>query len=332
MTKRATLLLIVVLTVSSLIVVKAMPALAAPFVPEFTLKFEAHPYDVPTTYGIDPYTGKNVTIEEGYHARNETIIFTIKNQPITNLFYNIRYTGHFDESWTELYSYSYAYPESLGNSPGNLIPQSNSGYTVKTIPAEYPFANGATIDFQVQALSWVYVDVWVLDHPMAPPPIGEIGHYEQRFIPGETSGWSNSQTMTFPAILPNVTLLLPQDGKFNTSDVPLDFAVDQPISQFKYSLDGQENVTVTGNTTLTGLANGYHNVTVYAMDESGNTGASETLFFRVEAPEPFPVLTVAAASVAAVAVLGAGLLVYFRKHKHQPPATSSPNPHIGPAE
>jgi hypothetical protein len=305
MSKRATLLLIAVLIVSSLIVVESAFAQS---VPDFTLKFEAHPYDVPTTYGIDPYTGKNVTIEEGYHARNETIIFTIKNQPFSNLFYNIRYKGHFGDVWTKLYSYEQY-------SSGSLVPQSNSAYTVISIPAKYPFVNGAKIDFQVQAVRYHYVQVFISDHPMAPPPLNEIGHYEERFTLSGTSGWSNTQTMTFPLILPNVTLLLPQNANFSTSNVQLDFAVDQPVSQIAYSLDDQENVTVTGNTTLTGLPNGYHNITVYAVDEAGNTGASETIYFNVEVPEPFPTASVVAVSVAIVAVTVAGLLVYFKKRK-----------------
>ena len=68
-----------------------------------------------------------------------------------------------------------------------------------------------------------------------------------------------------------------------------------------------------GNTTISGLANGLHNVTVYARDEFGNVGASETAYFSVEVP--FPVVPVAAASVAAVAIIGVGLLVYFKKRK-----------------
>jgi hypothetical protein len=75
-----------------------------PSVPEFTLKFEAQPYDLPPTYGIDSYTGKNVTIAEGGHVENKSIVVTIKNQPSSgDLYYNVRYKGHFEESWTELY-------------------------------------------------------------------------------------------------------------------------------------------------------------------------------------------------------------------------------------
>jgi hypothetical protein len=83
-----------------------------------------------------------------------------------------------------------------------------------------------------------------------------------------------------------------------------------------YSFDGQDNVTIAGNVTLSGLSNGLHNVTVYAKDTFGNEGASETITFNVEVPEPFPTALVVAASVATVAVMGVGLLVYFKKRKH----------------
>jgi hypothetical protein len=79
-----------------------------------------------------------------------------------------------------------------------------------------------------------------------------------------------------------------------------------------YSLDGRETVKITGNTTLSGLSNGLHNVTVYAKDEFENTGASETISFSVEAPFP---TTLVVASTASVAAIGVGLLVYFRRRK-----------------
>jgi hypothetical protein len=303
MSKLAILLLITFLMLSSLAIVDSAFAQS---VPEFTMKFEAHPYDVPTTYGVDQYTGKNITIEEGYHVRNETIIFTIKNQHFSTLFYNIRYKGHFGDDWTEYYShYDYA--------SGDLVPQSNSGYTVITIPAFYPFVNGAEIDFQVQAVLYQYVEVFVSDHTFA-PNLG--GHYEDRFTFSGTSGWSKTQTMTFPAILPNVTVLLPQNANFNTSSVQLDFTVDQSVSQIAYSLDGGANVTVAGNTTLTGLPNGYHNITIYAMNEAGNTGTSETTYFNVDVPEPFPSWLIVAVIITFVAVVVVSLSVYFKKRKH----------------
>ena len=65
---------------------------------------------------------------------------------------------------------------------------------------------------------------------------------------------------------------------------------------------------------MTGLSTGQHKITVYANDSSGNMGVSETVFFTI--PQPFPIITVVAVSVAiVVAVVAGGLLVYFKKHK-----------------
>jgi hypothetical protein len=93
----------------------------------------------------------------------------------------------------------------------------------------------------------------------------------------------------------------------------LNFSINEPVSQITYSLDGQENVTIAGNTTLADLSAGTHNVTVYAWDTAGNVGASETVTFTVT---PFPTAPAAAASVASIAAVTAGLLVYFKKRKH----------------
>jgi hypothetical protein len=116
---------------------------------------------------------------------------------------------------------------------------------------------------------------------------------------------------------PIVSFLSFENRTFETSTVPLNFTVDQPVSKATYCLDGQANVTISGNTTLTGLPDGEHNVTVYATDEAENTGASETMYFNVDTPEPFPTATAATAAGASVTIIGVGLLVYFKKRKHQ---------------
>jgi outer membrane protein assembly factor BamB len=112
---------------------------------------------------------------------------------------------------------------------------------------------------------------------------------------------------------PKISLLSPLSQTYNESSVSLVFAVDKPVNWTGYSLDGAENVTIDGNTTITGLSSGLHNVTVYAKDLFGNVGASETVIFKAE---PFPFMPVATVSVAVVAVVSAGLLVYFKKRKH----------------
>jgi parallel beta-helix repeat protein len=112
---------------------------------------------------------------------------------------------------------------------------------------------------------------------------------------------------------PAIEVLSPAPGTYNASSIQLSFTVDEPASLIAYSLDGKENITVTENITLTGLANGVHDLTIYAKDKTGNTGASETICFSVAVP--FPTALVAAASVAAVTVVSVVLLVYFKKRR-----------------
>jgi hypothetical protein len=115
----------------------------------------------------------------------------------------------------------------------------------------------------------------------------------------------------YGTIHPDITVVSPENRSYNSSSVSLIFTVDKPASWLGYSLDSQDNVTITGNTTLSELANGLHNITVYARDEFENVGVSETISFTV-AEEPFPVAAVAVAFTAA-AVIGVSLAVYLTK-------------------
>jgi N-acetylneuraminic acid mutarotase len=122
----------------------------------------------------------------------------------------------------------------------------------------------------------------------------------------------------YGAVPPEIEVVSPKNTSYPSGNVSLAFAVNKPVSWIGYSLDGQDNVTVTGNVTLSGLSSGLHNVTVYARDEFGNTGVSETASFTVAEPEPepFPVVPVTAASVAVAASVGAVIFFYFRKLKN----------------
>jgi parallel beta-helix repeat protein len=115
---------------------------------------------------------------------------------------------------------------------------------------------------------------------------------------------------------PKIALLSPINQVFNESSVPLIFTVDKQVNWMGYSLDCQDNITAPGNITLSELTNGVHNITVYAEDTFGNECASETIFFNIEVPEPFPT-TLVIASVIAVSVVSVALLVYFNRRKRQ---------------
>jgi len=112
---------------------------------------------------------------------------------------------------------------------------------------------------------------------------------------------------------PLISIISPKNTVYSTNDVPLTFTVNESTSWIGYSSDGKMNVTITGNTTLYGLLNGVHSLTVYARDNAWNTGASETIYFMIntQQPEPFPIWVVAA--IVTLAGVGAALLVYFAK-------------------
>ena len=117
----------------------------------------------------------------------------------------------------------------------------------------------------------------------------------------------------YGTVAPKVAVISPENKTYNATNVSLVFTVNKPVVWMGYSLDGQETVTITGNTTLSGLANGLHNITVYARDEFENTGASETIIFSVETP--FPTTWVAAAIAIAITGGSALAIYYFKKPK-----------------
>lgn len=110
------------------------------------------------------------------------------------------------------------------------------------------------------------------------------------------------------ATSPEVSIPSPLNATYYSPDIPLNFVVSEEPSLISYSLDGQENSTLYGNTTLTNLPNGEHKLTIYAWDVAGNLGVSETVVFNIET---FP--TLAMAPIASVAAIGTGLMIYFKK-------------------
>ena len=159
------------------------------------MKFVDNSYDVPTTYSFDPYTGKEIT-NQGYHVEKKSIEVKIKNQPFetfkneynqtVNLYYNIRIKGHFEENWTELYRATYGFPRQSIDSDYTVFSytwvehgETSIGTWMITLRA------GAQADFQVEAMIGQIVDYG---------PFSE--HSPREDFEGETSGWSNTQTIT----------------------------------------------------------------------------------------------------------------------------------------
>ncbi|MCJ7561073.1 right-handed parallel beta-helix repeat-containing protein [Candidatus Bathyarchaeota archaeon] len=85
---------------------------------------------------------------------------------------------------------------------------------------------------------------------------------------------------------PTVFIVSPENKTYAVSNVSLAFTVSEPTSWICYSLDGQANVTIAGNTILTGLSDGMHSLTVYANDSFGNTGFSGMVHFAIDTSLP----------------------------------------------
>jgi N-acetylneuraminic acid mutarotase len=120
---------------------------------------------------------------------------------------------------------------------------------------------------------------------------------------------------------PYICVDSPQNKTYTTDRVSFNFTVNEETSWMGYSLDGQNNVTITENTlNLTELAEGSHTLTVYATDTAGNTGKTETIRFTIakeskpEQPDQLNLILRGALIVIAIAT-GLGLLIYLKKRK-----------------
>jgi hypothetical protein len=198
--KGFSLLLVVILAVSSLMMVESASAqsIHKPSVPEFSLKYVDRSYDTQPTYGLDPYTGKNVVTHPSEHIDNRTIEITIKNQPFTqftdssngktiNLFYNVRYKGSFGTQWTLLFGEQV---ETVGGSYlqfGYPIQDYSSQYTIIIFHLPNDVRSGQ-MDIQVQAMEG-YTNASVVQSHIFTSLVDYIFY-------GEQSGWTNTQTIT----------------------------------------------------------------------------------------------------------------------------------------
>jgi hypothetical protein len=124
-------------------------------------------------------------------------------------------------------------------------------------------------------------------------------------------GASSTVYFSVDTVQPAILVLSPENKVYGANEIPLNFTTNEPVSWLTYSLDGENNETVSRNITLAGLTDGAHNLTVYVADMVGNVGVSETVRFSVE---PFPViLVVALTTTTLIVVLAAYLFLKRRK-------------------
>ncbi|MCW4045742.1 MAG: hypothetical protein NWE94_09540 [Candidatus Bathyarchaeota archaeon] len=111
------------------------------------------------------------------------------------------------------------------------------------------------------------------------------------------------------AVAPNVQLISPSDTVYYSSDVALNILTNKQPLWVSYSLDGQKNVTINGNITLTNLEIGTHQITVYASDLYHNIGVSTTVSFTIR---PSAFMTIIPIAIVAIVCSAISLLLYRR--------------------
>jgi hypothetical protein len=139
------------------------------------------------------------------------------------------------------------------------------------------------------------------------PPVTSNNHQYSVTVKGLSEGWNKitvkascehlpigSALVIFhvDSIPPEISVLSPQNnddyGDY-LNDILLTFTVSEQAEWMGYSLDGQTNVTISGNTTLSQLFYGLHNLIVYAEDKAGHFGISENIYFSIVEENPdFP--------------------------------------------
>jgi hypothetical protein len=93
------------------------------------------------------------------------------------------------------------------------------------------------------------------------------------------------------------------------------FYINETASWIGYSLDNQAKVTIAGNITLVGLAEGSHSIVVYVNDTSGNTIKTETVFFTAKLSPAFTMMWVVVALVVVVCVSAVLAAIMFRRRQ-----------------
>jgi hypothetical protein len=126
----------------------------------------------------------------------------------------------------------------------------------------------------------------------------------------------NSASLHFAidTIAPIISDLSVENTTYKNSDIPLSFNVNENVTQTSYCLDNQANVTINGNSTLTGLAEGMHSLVVYANDTAGNIGASNTVYFSA-APQGENPLSIIPIVLVIFLILAVVALVIHSKRK-----------------
>ncbi|MEM4243514.1 MAG: kelch repeat-containing protein [Candidatus Bathyarchaeia archaeon] len=222
-------------------------------------------------------------------------------------------------------------PETNSWSNGTAMPfgvdSAAAGATTGILSPKRIYVLGGKKNLDAVNLNQIYdpkTDTWTLGAPMptARYGLGVAVVDDMLYAVGGREGWIGAPiTGANERYTPigigkaplKIGIISPKNETYNVENVSLTFIVTEATSWIGYSLDGQVNVTIAGNTTLTGLPDGAHSLTIYANDTAENSRASETRYFSIKTQQselsPLWIMI----TIAVVVVAGAAYLIYLKK-------------------
>ncbi|MGW8289149.1 MAG: Kelch repeat-containing protein, partial [Candidatus Bathyarchaeia archaeon] len=90
----------------------------------------------------------------------------------------------------------------------------------------------------------------------------------------------------YGTVPPDLQILSPENKTYSSNNLTLVLSVNRPTNWMGYSLDDQQNITITGDTELNDLSEGEHSVIVYVNDTFGNMASSGKVSFSVDTFAP----------------------------------------------
>jgi hypothetical protein len=153
-------------------------------VPQFTVRYIDESFDANTSPSTDPYTGETIP-PTYFHVDHSYIQVSFQNNQLpaiptdshSEYYYNIRYKGQYTDHWIE------ARTASDGYYRASFFKTANFSLSVFSVTGEH-VPNGTKINFQVQLM------YGGIGKNLDEGPMGSL------YFAGETSGWSNTQTVT----------------------------------------------------------------------------------------------------------------------------------------
>ena len=286
-------------------------------------------------YNIDngPDVSQHFAKNYAFPSQNDTSVWS-KGSPSEIVYLS---DGQHNLTITTQVTFVFGNPDSgltLQKSSKYALPSTN--FTVKNIP---PVINVFSPQNKTYGTNSVLLNVTKTDYTSYPPyggsPLGFIFDNSSRYFGNDVipdlvdglhqltalaNGFNNVTVFfTIDTTPPNILDLSIENKTYSGVDLPLTFSTNESTSWVGYSLDSQANVTVNGNFTLEGLTEGTHSIVIYANDNVGNMGKSDTAFFTVNTATPSPKakystgLVLVAIIIVVVALVVA--LVYFKKRK-----------------